>query len=74
MIYKVKSRETDKTDELNSGIALSFLYNTLLGRLILKILTMKFITDLGGLYMNSKLSKHKIKKFIKNLKIRSLSF
>ena len=47
MIYKVKSRETNKIDELSSGIALSFLYNTLLGRLILKILTMKFITDLG---------------------------
>jgi phosphatidylserine decarboxylase len=71
MIYKVKSRETNKIDELSSGIALSFLYNTLLGRLILKILTMKFITDLGGLYMNSKLSKHKIKRFIKknNIKI-----
>ena len=34
MIYKVKSRETNKIDELSSGIALSFLYNTLLGRLI----------------------------------------
>lgn len=67
MIYKVKSRETNKIDELSSGIALSFLYNTLLGRLILKILTMKFITDLGGLYMNSKLSKHKIKRFIKKI-------
>ena len=45
--------------------SLRFLYNTILGRLILKIATLKFISDLYAKFMNSSLSKRKIKKFIK---------
>lgn len=43
---------------------LKLLYSHVLGRCVLKVLTLPFITHLGGFYMNSFLSKHKIKPFI----------
>lgn len=43
---------------------LKMLYSHLLGRCMLKVLTLPFITHLGGMYMNSFLSKHKIQPFI----------
>lgn len=45
--------------------SLRFLYNTLVGRLILNILIRPFASKLMGVYMNSSLSKRRIKKFIK---------
>ena len=45
--------------------ALLFLYQNFLGRCILKVLTRKFVSNLGGYYMNSKFSKHRISKFVK---------
>jgi len=44
---------------------LKFLYNTVIGRCILKIATTKTIANIYAFYMNSKLSTIKIKKFIK---------
>ena len=70
MIYKIKHRNSDKIEEIKSTKTLSFFYNTLLGRILLKICTMKFISDIAGIYMNSRLSKYKIKKFIKDNKIK----
>ena len=70
MIYKIKNRNSDKIEEIKSTKTLSFFYNTLLGRILLKICTMKFISDIAGIYMNSRLSKYKIKKFIKDNKIK----
>ena len=52
-------------DEKESG-TLKFLYHNKIGRIILKPFTCKWFTNIGALYMNSKLSKHRIKKFIKN--------
>ena len=46
--------------------SLVFLYNTIIGRTILKLLINPKISNIYAKYMNSKLSKHKIKKFIKN--------
>ncbi|MEG0366906.1 MAG: phosphatidylserine decarboxylase [Coprobacillus sp.] len=45
---------------------LKALYSHLLGRCILKVLTLPFITHLGGWYMNHSLSKRKIQPFIDN--------
>jgi len=45
---------------------LKTLYSHVLGRCILKVLTLPFVTDLGGWYMNSSLSKRKISSFVKN--------
>ena len=39
------------------------LYGTFLGRCALKILVCKFVSDLGGWYMNSSLSKRRIAPF-----------
>lgn len=62
MIYDLKN---DKYIETKESKSLVFLYNTFLGRLILKIFTRKFVANLVARYMNSGLSKHKIKSFIK---------
>ena len=51
-----------------------FLYNTLIGRCILKIVTTKVMANTYAKYMNSKLSKHKIKKFIKTNNINISDF
>ncbi|WP_294579446.1 phosphatidylserine decarboxylase [uncultured Thomasclavelia sp.] len=50
------------------------LYGTFLGRCALKILVCKFISDLGGFYMNSWLSKHQIKSFIQHNNIDMSQF
>ena len=62
MIYDLKN---DKYIEKKESISLRFLYNTFIGRIILKIATKKFVANLVAKYMNSKLSIHKIKSFIK---------
>ena len=50
------------------------LYGTSAGRCALKILVCKFISDLGGFYMNSWLSKHQIKSFIQHNNIDMSQF
>lgn len=62
MIYNYNTKEIteDKPDKL-----LLFLYNNLMGRIILRIIITKPISILGGIYMNSRLSKYRIKRFIK---------
>lgn len=47
----------------NSGI-LRFLYNTIPGRFVLKLITSPVLSKLGGVYMDSKVSKMHIKGFI----------
>lgn len=49
-----------------SSKILKFLYNTVPGRVILKLLTSPTISKIGGAYMNSGISKIHIKGFIKN--------
>ena len=49
----------------NSGI-LKFLYNTVPGRMLLKLITCPTISKIGGAYMDSRISKIHIKGFIKN--------
>lgn len=66
MIYNRKTRECYEEKE---SLLLKILYNNIIGRVILKIFTYKFITLIGACYMNSRLSKIRIKKFIKSNKI-----
>ena len=61
MYYDLKN---DKFIEYKEDKALKFLYNTVIGRIILKVATTKFIANTYAKYMNSKFSKRKIKKFI----------
>lgn len=62
MYYDLKNNcfITNKTSRL-----LKFMYNTVIGRIILKIATTKYISNIYKIYITSKLSKIKIKKFIK---------
>ena len=58
----------DKKDYLEERPSsfLKFLYYNPLGRILLKITITKPISNIGGFYMNTRLSKGKIKKFIIN--------
>ena len=62
---KVYDRNINKLYEEDIPKSLSFFYNNFIGRIILKILITKPITQLSSIYMNSRLSKLRIKKFIK---------
>ncbi len=65
----VFDRKTNTYYEEENSKFLLFLYNHAFGRCILKLLTRKFVSVLGGTYMNSRLSKHRIRKFIRKNQI-----
>lgn len=58
--------KTNEIFEVKENKTLSFLYNNFIGRIILKIATTKIVANIYRIYQNSRLSKHKIKKFIKD--------
>ena len=62
MYYDYK---TGSYSESETNVGLKFLYNTIIGRSILKLLTKKIISNTYAKYMLSNLSKNKIKSFIK---------
>ena len=64
MMYICRERNSKDNIITKSGRSLDFFYCTFLGRLLLKIVISKPISDLGGLYMNSRFSKIKINRFI----------
>ncbi len=61
-------KEVMKTIKEESGI-LKFLYHTVPGRLILKLITAPVISKIGGFYMDSRISKIHIRSFIRKNKI-----
>lgn len=63
---KIKNRNQEETMRIKEDNTTLFLYNTLLGRLVLKILTLKFISQIVGIFLSSKISKRYISSFIKN--------
>lgn len=67
MLYNRLTKE--HTTEKDSR-SLKLLYGNVVGRFILKILTRKWFSNLGAIYMNSTLSKLRIKRFIKHNKIK----
>lgn len=58
-------RKTLKKEELKTPKSVKFLYNTLIGNVCLYFLTQRWISKLVGKYLDSKLSKRRIKKYIK---------
>lgn len=62
MYYDLKNDKYIKKVGSNKGLL--FLYNTIVGRVILKVFTCKIISKLYAKYMNSRLSIYKINKFI----------
>ena len=69
MKYIVRERNSSKNIIMHSNKMLNFLYNNIFGRIILKVFITKFIANTSRLYLNSKLSKIRIKRFINNNKI-----
>lgn len=65
MEYKVKDRLNNQIIIKESKINV-FLYTTKLGRILLKIIVLPFISKIAGIYQNSIFSKNMISKFIKN--------
>ena len=62
MVYY--NRKTKITENIKDSKALIFLYKTIPGRIILKVLTRKSVSKLFGLITNTKISTIYIKKFI----------
>lgn len=60
----MENRRTINLDSLPQNKSLDFLYNNSFGRIILKVITLPFVSSVVGAYMNSGLSKARIKKFI----------
>lgn len=69
MKNKIYDRKNNKYIYEENNKSLTFLYNTVIGRVLLKILNKPFISKACGIYMNSKISKTMIKRFIKKHKI-----
>ena len=62
---KIVDRKTKKEKELIYDKSLLFLYNNLLGRIILRIIYFPFVSKIVGKYMDSKLSVKRITKTIR---------
>lgn len=73
-MHKIINRQTKEEKFCDLSKSQSFLYNHFFGRVFLKLLVRPFISKIGGIYMNSALSKKRIKKFIKTNNIDMSQF
>lgn len=64
MKYISRERNSEENIITESSKTLNFLYDKTLGRIILKVLITKQISNIVKIYMNSSLSKHRIKSFV----------
>ncbi len=55
----------EKRQKPDTPKSLRFLYGTRFGSLVLRLISRRWLSKLAGKYMSSRLSKHKIKKYIK---------
>ena len=74
MIYYSRQRNSKENIITESSKALNFFYCTFIGRLLLKIITLKFVSNIIAFYMNSKLSRNKIKKFVNKNNINTFEY
>ena len=63
MLYDLNNK-TYKKEKAN--ILLCFLYNTIIGRIVLKLFYNKLVANIYSKFMTSKISKYKIRRFVKN--------
>lgn len=63
---KYKYLKNDYEIEVSKNKFLYFLYNNILGRLLLRIIYQPFISKMVGFFLNSRFSKFLIKKYIRN--------
>lgn len=66
MISKIIDRKTNKIIEDKSPKGANFLYKNILGRIILKIVNKRFVSNIVGWYLNKKRSTKLIDGFIKD--------
>ena len=66
MKSEVINRKTNIKYEEKYPNGANFLYNNFLGKIVLKLVTKRFVSKLAGSYMNTKLSTRHIKAFIKS--------
>lgn len=64
MKYKVKDRLNNEY-YIKESIIVRFFYNTVIGRLLIRIFSLPLFSKLIGVFLNSRLSIYKIKSFIK---------
>ena len=64
-VNNMTTRPTNPFDAKNDSAFLRFLYLNILGAPLRFLMTRRFISRLGGAYMDSRLSAHRIPKFIK---------
>ena len=74
MIYISRERNSKENIITKSGHSLDFFYSTFIGRLLLRIVISKPISNLGALYMNSRFSKIKINRFIDKNDINTFEY
>ena len=67
MKYQYLNEKEIYDEKANSS--LRFLYNTVIGRIVLKILTTHFVSKVAGAFFNSRLSTPMIKSYIKKYNI-----
>lgn len=72
-VYDRVTKEYEENNQQNAG-ALNFLYNTIVGRVLLKILITPVISKIVGFFHDTALSKIKIKKFIKTNNINMAEY
>ncbi len=65
----IVNRKTHEEYEMIYNKSVIFLYKTLIGRCILKIISNRLVSKIGGFYMNTSFSKRRIPKTIKDNKI-----
>lgn len=65
----IYNRQTKEFEHVKNSLGLRFLYNTIVGRIILKGATSKTISQISGKLLNSKISKVIIPQFIKKYQI-----
>lgn len=71
---KIVYRNDSKIEELNYSKSVRFLYNTVLGRILLKLMTKRIFSKIGAYFFNSKLSIWYKKRVIKKKKIDMTKF
>ena len=65
MVSKINIRHTNKIIEIKEDKTTLFLYKTFIGRIILKIITLRLISKIIGLFLSTRLSKFIISIIIK---------
>ena len=74
MIYYSRQRNSKDNIITESNKTLNFFYGNFIGRCLLKIIIAKPISNLIALYMNSSISKYKIKKFVNKNNINTFEY